>query len=372
MRQREVFLRKCRFAMGVSLLVFAASCKSDTITPAQPPAQAAGDMVVLGYGDDYPGARVGMLLLPVDGSTPVALRDTATFSDCPSASPDGKRIAFRRRSGIALMDIDGTHIASVTNADFIANPPPTVDGWVSWRLGCPVWSPDSKKLAVVRLITPAFVPGASQLFTMNADGSAVTQIASGDTFDDVSWSPAGDKLLVASHQHTHGGVYGYVVTVMNADGSNKKAIPTSVSGNAWSPSGDRVAVTCAVALNIQPEGRLCVGDSRGDAVTIISADSGSVLYPAWSPDGARIAFGCRLGLCIINPDGTGFQKLAGDSRIYYTGPQWSSDSKRLTYPCVVAGVHGFCVVNADGTNERTLITPTDDYTTVSWVPRSIQ
>jgi Tol biopolymer transport system component len=364
MREREVIMRRYRLAMAATLLAMFAGCKSDTIAPSQPPV----DMLVLGYGPGSPGAPVGIFLLPTDGSNAIALRDTATFSDCPSASPDGKRIAFRRRSGIATMDTDGSNVVSVTSPSFVANPPPSADANVTWGLGCPVWSWDSKTLAVVRLITPGFVAGTSQLFTMNADGSAVTQIASGDTFDDVSWSPAGDKLLIASHQHTHGGVFGYVVAVVNSDGSGKESIPTSISGDAWSPSGDRIAVVCG-SFNIQDAGALCVGDAMGNAATLIGPDSASVRKPVWSPDGARIAFGCKLGLCIINPDGTGFQKVAADARIYYHGPHWSPDSKRLTYPCVLSGVLEVCVINADGTNEISLLGPINDYTSFSWVPR---
>lgn len=75
---------------------------------------------------------------------------------------------------------------------------------------------------------------------------------------------------------------------------------------------------------------------------------GSGRDPAWSPDGSRLAFttnGPRLGIALMNADGTGRTELTNDVA-YAQSPSWSPDGTRIAF----AGQDGIYVMNAEGTD----------------------
>jgi hypothetical protein len=335
------------------------------------------DIIVFENAFSRPGGAIYLLVL--DGSLPIQLPDTARGLSCPTVSPNGERIAYLRggvaNGTLATVDIDGVNIVNLTAPSFVANPPQSANQEIrEWSIGCPAWSDDSRQLAVFRFVRRPFESGVSELFTLNADGTNLTPIGSGDSFDGVSWSPIADRLMVAAHSHTHAGDYGFSTTVLNSDGSGARQIPTAVSGLAWAPSGQKIAVICGVEFS-RTTWKLCVGNPDG-SVTPVTDSSVIVSNPAWSPDATRIAFGCQFALCVVNPDGTGFQKLASNAT-FASDPKWSPDSKRMTYSCLETPLqsesqHGICIINVDGTNERTLVTNTGENSSVSWVPRGIQ
>lgn len=116
--------------------------------------------------------------------------------DDPAWSPDGARIAFQYNlvdkafsgslnvnAGIWIVKTNGTGLQQVTQRT-----PGT-----TWDFG-PGWSPDGRKLAFVRV---DLVRQADAIFTVNADGSGLTQVTpwelnGGDRAD---WSPDGRWIL---------------------------------------------------------------------------------------------------------------------------------------------------------------------------------
>lgn len=70
--------------------------------------------------------------------------------------------------------------------------------------------------------------------------------------------------------------------------------------------------------------------------------------PAWSPDGTRVAFTAnedRLGISIVNADGTGSVKLT-DKPAYAQTPTWSPDGEQIAF----AAADGIYVMDSDGTD----------------------
>ena len=71
-------------------------------------------------------------------------------------------------------------------------------------------------------------------------------------------------------------------------------------------------------------------------------DAVAAAWPTWSPDRTRIAFtaqesgGGEIALYLINADGGGLTRLAGDLRPY-AGPVWSPDGTRLAYAVLGGG-----------------------------------
>ena len=87
----------------------------------------------------------------------------------PAWSPNGERIAYVTRGNLWIADADGTH-----------------RGLLELGADNPSWSPNGSKLAFVSQLSAV---GQYAIFTMNLDGSAVTQISLGRYMDVLpAWS----------------------------------------------------------------------------------------------------------------------------------------------------------------------------------------
>jgi len=103
---------------------------------------------------------------------------------------------------------------------------------------------------------------------------------------------------------------------------------------AWAPTNDAIAVVRCCDKFVQP-GLLFVIALHGSAPVDLHVPVWKVLRPIWSPDGQRIAFACVVDpgnsdLCIINRDGTGFQRLTSGAASE-SDPAWSPDGKRIAF-----------------------------------------
>lgn len=129
----------------------------------------------------------------------------------------------------------------------------------------------------------------TKVFTMNADGSNVTDLGRGFG---PSWSGDGAKIA-----------YGYGdsetsdVWTMNADGSNKQQLTQNWQSYApaWSPDSQRVAFASS-----HEDAHVYLIDADGtDQVRLIHTAAGVVreYAPAWSGDGTKVIF---LGQKVVN------------------------------------------------------------------------
>ncbi|MGA4992290.1 PxKF domain-containing protein [Nonomuraea bangladeshensis] len=157
--------------------------------------------------------------------------------------------------------------------------------------------PDGQKLVFARCDDPA------ELYTVNADGTGITQLTTGSGFirRGLAVSPDGSKIAYASADG---------LKVVNADGT--------------------------------------------DPVTLIEGDASQ---PAWSPDGTKIAYVSKADVYTRNADGTNPQKLTTQ---FVTGasthPDWSPDGTKILYIQSQMGPPPVVwVMNADGSNKTMLI-----------------
>ena len=124
----------------------------------------------------------------------------------PVWSPDGRKIAFVRlntRLGVYVVNADGSGMRNLT-------PKPMGAAYAA-----PAWSPDGRKIAFA-----SERDGNSEIYLMNADGSGQRSLTRNLAYDgDPGWSPDGQKITFVSNRDGR-----YAVYVMNADGSGQRSL----------------------------------------------------------------------------------------------------------------------------------------------------
>jgi WD40-like Beta Propeller Repeat len=120
------------------------------------------------------GSRDEIFTIKPDGTGLTQLTTNASGYDVePSWSPDGRKLAYSSNDQIYSLDVATGLKTRLTN-----------DPYLDFT---PAWSPDGAKLALARNCSPS--PCPSGLFTMNADGSGVTQLTSSSADTDPDWQP---------------------------------------------------------------------------------------------------------------------------------------------------------------------------------------
>jgi Tol biopolymer transport system component len=195
----------------------------------------------------------GLYFVKADGSDRQAPKGLPNHASQPSASPDGKKIAFMSRHGAE------SHIYVVENS---ATTPRKVSfaGPNNWN---PVWSPDGTKIL---FFSDRQGKGQDQIFVVNADGSGETRLTN-DGFNNVfpSWSPDGKKILFGSSRAGKGtaGIF-----VMDANGSNIHRLIQDMPAEfaRWSPDGRRLAFISGDF----PDTHIYVAGADGTAPTLLT------------------------------------------------------------------------------------------------------
>jgi TolB protein len=113
------------------------------------------------------------------------------------------------------------------------------------------------------------------IFLVNADGSGVTALTTGDVdYSAPAWSPRGEKLaFVMLERHGRGGAR---IGVMSSDGN--ALTPLAASAQPW------------LGVSWSPDGRLIAFTGAGNGVSWVDADgsdSGLIVSNGWDPDWRR-------------------------------------------------------------------------------------
>jgi dipeptidyl aminopeptidase/acylaminoacyl peptidase len=120
-----------------------------------------------------PGTRAEIITIKPDGSGLMQRTTNSSGYDVePSWSPDGRTLAYSSDGQIYSLDIVTGIKTRLTN-----------DPYIDFD---PAWSPDGTKLVFARSCSS---PCASGLFTMNADGSGISQVPNADNGTDPDWQP---------------------------------------------------------------------------------------------------------------------------------------------------------------------------------------
>ena len=139
-------------------------------------------------------SNIELYEMNLDGSNVTRVTNYPSWDTYPDISPDGTKIAFRRRTVVNIMGEEiGNSEVFIANRDgseaYNISNHPEHDGW-------PSWSPDGTKLA----FASERERGQNwQIYTIKLDGTELTRLTEFDSqgaeFAKPQWSPNGDKIL---------------------------------------------------------------------------------------------------------------------------------------------------------------------------------
>ncbi|MGC1375681.1 MAG: protein kinase, partial [Anaerolineales bacterium] len=139
--------------------------------------------------------------------------------------------------------------------------------------------------------------GIPQVWLMDATGTVIRQITNEpEGACQPDWSPDGLRLVYTSpcRQKQEKGYEGSSLYIINADGSGKIALATSLGGNfdpAWSPDGKRIAFT-SLRDGYYEIYMINLDTNQVTRLTKSQSISGGIWarMPAWNPLGGQIAY----------------------------------------------------------------------------------
>jgi Tol biopolymer transport system component len=233
------------------------------------------------------------------GQAPVRL-NAGTVSRAPTPSPDGLRVAFAvsmeelgtgaRIDDLFAVDRNGMNMKRLT----------TAAGYDD----SPSWSPAGGRIAWHHWETD----GRSDIWVMNADGSnpvnLTADMPAAGYRSAPEWTRDGSRIAFSQTEHGVAGTTASIWT-MNADGSDKRQITSTLTGfdssPTWSPDGVHIAFTRYYGA----ESDLTVVNVNDGELRRIPLP-GLEAAPAWSPDGMFIAFtmGGSGNIYTVKPNGT--------------------------------------------------------------------
>lgn len=269
-----------------------------TATPTPAPTPFGGGHGRIAYVSFRDG-NAEIYTMGANDAAPTRLTNAPEIDNWPSWSADGKHIVFEQILGskpnIFVMNADGTGQVNLT-------PDSHYDSQGSW-------SPDNSYIA----FGSDRAGGSLQIWRMKPDGSALVKLTSTPQLNSTpNYSPNGSRIVFESQRDGQSEIY-----VMNADGSAQTRLTHSGSNYSpkWSPDGTKIAFSSS--------GGISVMNADGSHLTLIATNAG---HPAWSPNGSKIAFDSQSSgnwdLWMMNPDGTGVTKLTTNTAADML-PSWS-------------------------------------------------
>lgn len=309
-----------------------------------------------------------LLLLPLLAALILAMQATATATVRAAFPGENGKIVFVRSffdeekdgdiRNIYSINPDGSELSQLTDFGGDDNP---------------AWSADGLKIAFDRQDEE----DEPDIWVMNANGSGQTNLTdSPGIYDaDPTWSPNGEKIAFTTTRDENFEIY-----VMNADDGTEQTNLTNDGSTdtdpAWSPNGSFIAFSS----NREGSYNIYVMNLEDGTLTQLTSTDYSDRAPAWSPDGSQIAF-IRfkisepriLDVFTINvSDGSGLTNITSTYEVIEAGVAWSPDDMQLVYgqgTDSVASNYNLTIKSADGSGSPfNVTTDATRETRPDWAP----
>lgn len=250
-----------------------------------------------------------------------------------------------------------------------AEPAPGEEAIVNASEFRPDWSPDGK-----RIVFASEHDGPRDLYFMNANGTGLTRITSGDASEAApDWHPFDNRIayFVYSGESTEDEPHS-AIWVVNQDGTNPTRLTTDAylnKGPDWSPDGKHIAYVS----NVDGDPDIFVMDADGSHKQQLTYTESVEFQPTWSPDGKMIAFegeeGDDLEIFVMNRDGSARTNLTSNGA-HDQLPTWSPDGQHIAYGSNLEGNFEIYVMSAEGSNARNVTQSAAQDSAPAWRPES--
>ncbi len=292
-----------------------------TLTPAPTATPMGGGGKIIFLDGDFEANKWEIFSVNSNGTGRKQLTFLGGTIDHPVWSPNGERIVFSYKKNeddfwqLYTMNADGSALTDIS----VNN---------NKNYSTPGWSPDGSKIVFVSETDEQDVKKANprlDIFMMNADGTNEIPITNDPATSaddhildkDPDWSPDGSKFVFISYVSSIPNIF-----IMNADGTEKRALTDFQAGTMlpkWSPDGKSIVFMSQ--KDGQNEWEIYIMNSDGTDVLRLTNNNTWDTGPIFSPDGAKIAWNsCCFNISIMNLDGSGVTKL-------YPEFEWGFDLK---------------------------------------------
>ncbi|MBV9209085.1 MAG: PD40 domain-containing protein [Acidobacteria bacterium] len=207
-----------------------------------------------------------------------------------------------------------------------------------------------------------------QIYSMEADGTNVTQLTTLGSNQSPVFSPDGTKIAFFSTRDGNLSLY-----VMDASGLNQRKLGTvtqTFSKPRWSPDGTQILFDGVIAHDVEIYVVNADGNGFQRPLTLNTAND---YYPVWSPDGNKILFmsqraGAVYEIFVMDSDGNNQTQLTNTPVWGNIFPAWSPDGSKIAYLSPRTGNYEIYVMNPDGSNQTRLTDNTETDWNIKWSP----
>jgi Tol biopolymer transport system component len=217
-------------------------------------------------------------VINADGRGKLRLVSRTARSSCVTTwAPDSSRIAYRLDCAAFVINADGSGRRRLTD-------PP--EGLCDRAL---TWSPDGTKIAFEREHRRD-TADIRDIHVVTLDAGEVKKLTDFcgllrcDSEFDLAWSPDSAKIAFVRVKEDQDETIESDVYVVNADGSERRRLPSAADENlepTWSPDGRSIAFTCAL-----PRLEICVINWDGSGFRRLTATGGDAWGLEWFVPGA--------------------------------------------------------------------------------------
>jgi len=235
-----------------------------------------------------------------DGTGQRQLTHYGSITTFPSASPDGRIVAFTTYASgspnIQMFSLDTGRKLPFYNQRASMN------AFVSF-------TPDSKRI----VFSSTAAAGPAQLYMANIDGSGLRRLTESRAIEvepKINPKTGADLVDVAGRGGPLPQIYH--MTIEGTDVQRLTPGTGEATNPSWNPDGDHIAF--AWTKGYEPGNyNIFIMDVASQQITQLTANEGRNENPSWAPDGAHIVYASKRGgrsqIWVMNADGSGKHAL---------------------------------------------------------------